>query len=600
MALIRQSQSIGIFLSLTLWVMCLMETTSFSITMMASGNTNKRTKNRPKQKKNSKPGSIHVPVRKATGTTSRTNHNVANHDTKPSPKPNPKKIHTRTTMTIEELSKMSIAQAIVKSTSSKHLLHTSNRQWLPTDDNLPSHLRTEASHHEKRIKAASQLLKRLGDCIGNERGVAFDAKLWNEAGENGFRRAILAASIPFHDMEKKQEQEIKNTCIALMGLHAIVGFTLPHASSRNITLDPHILEAIKSLIQRADLMASTSELAMHEAVEVRWASRGIISRIGSPLSNLLDGIDDSDSDLPRVLKRAIPNLEERVAKLPFDIIPSCLDWNHFDGKEKQITVKILLSEIPFNFDTITTRTGLNVEERRGTAWIADEGIGSMAYSGKFMAPHALPPIVSEAMRQVEQGILAHDDPHTYEQLEVCCQEIGTYFDCALCNHYPNGEVAMKFHMDPEHGTYWERLACVVSVGDDDVRKFAFRPIPDLNEWDKFETRKFQKNKNGHQNDNDDNNGKSNGIFPAVIFLFPGDVVKMDSECNDLFHHAVQNRQDVSRVGSTNELVENSDGRVSLVLKRAMDRGSGRKGHADNAGGVVANFKTISTIDSNKI
>ena len=51
---------------------------------------------------------------------------------------------------------------------------------------------------------------------------------------------------------------------------------------------------------------------------------------------------------------------------------------------------------------------------------------------------------------------------------------------------------------------------------------------------------------------------------------------MDSECNDLFHHAVYNRQDV-RVG-TNELVKNSDGRVSLVFKRAMDRGSGRKGH----------------------
>ena len=561
------SQSIGIFLSLILWVICFMETTSFSITMMASGNTNtnanantrtkpsqRTAKNRPKQRKKSKPGSMHK---------TRNNHNVANHDTEPQPKP--KKIHT-----IEELSKMSIAQAIVESTSSKHLLHTSTRLWLPTDDDLPSHLRTQAIHHEKRIKAASQLLKRLGDCIGNERGVAFDAQLWNEAGENGFKHAILASFIPFHgDLSPGyMNMEIKNTCIALMGLHAIVGFTLPNSSSRDITLDPHILEAIKSLIQRADLM--TPNLEMHEAVEVRWAIRGIISRIGSPLSNLIseneiqdDCIDGEDS--PRVLKRAIPNLEERVAKLPFDIIPSCLDWNSFDGEES--TLKSLLSEIPFNVDTITTRTGSKVEERRGTAWVADEGIGSLAYSGKLMASHVLPPIVSEAMRRVEQGILAHD-PH--EQLEICCQEIGNYFDCALCNHYPNGESACKFHTDPEHGTYWERLTCVVSAGDDDVRKFAFRPIPDLNEWDKFETKKLQKD-TGHQNDD---NG--NGIIPAVIPLFPGDVVKMDSECNDLFHHAVYNRQDV-RVG-TNELVKNSDGRVSLVFKRAMDRGSGRKGH----------------------
>jgi len=71
----------------------------------------------------------------------------------------------------------------------------------------------------------------------------------------------------------------------------------------------------------------------------------------------------------------------------------------------------------------------------------------------------------------------------HEQLEICFQEMGGYFDCALCNpHYPNEESACKFHTDPEHGSFWERLICVVRADNEDVRKFAFRPIPDINAW----------------------------------------------------------------------------------------------------------------------
>ena len=60
---------------------------------------------------------------------------------------------------------------------------------------------------------------------------------------------------------------------------------------------------------------------------------------------------------------------------------------------------------------------------------------------------------------------------------------------------------------------------------------------------------------------------------------------MHAECNDLFHHAVYGRQDVSvgvgvDTASSDLTLKNSagDGRVSLVFKRAMDRGNGRKGH----------------------
>merc|ERR1712159_396143 len=65
------------------------------------------------------------------------------------------------------------------------------------------------------------------------------------------------------------------------------------------------------------------------------------------------------------------------------------------------------------------------------------------------------------------------------------------------------------------------------------------------------------------------------ILPAVVLLFPGDFVKMDHECNDVFH-PVYGRQ--AMIQGTDRNHDESRGRVSLVLKRAMDRGGGRKGH----------------------
>jgi hypothetical protein len=58
--------------------------------------------------------------------------------------------------------------------------------------------------------------------------------------------------------------------------------------------------------------------------------------------------------------------------------------------------------------------------------------------------------------------------------------------------------------------------------------------------------------------------------PAAVQLFPGDVVFMAGACNDLFHHAVY--------ASPFDGVGNNS-RVSLVLKRALDRGGGKKGHS---------------------
>ncbi len=556
-----------------------------------------------------------------------------------------KRIKVKEVYTEEQLSQMPIGQAIQEASTASQLLSTALRLWLPTDENLPSHLRTQEHHTKKRIKTASLLLQNMGEKIGSASIVRYGhdteigsdqsmndnvvhvRQIWgnSDGNENGFKRAILAASDfgSTIDEDFVNKDEHKNLHIALLGLHSIVGYTLPTLKSRSnsysnqlLQLDHEIVNTIISWIKRADLLALTS-FSLKEAVEVRWAIKGILSRVDLGMDSY-DDINSSDRDFTifERINKSIPNLERRVSKLPFDIIPACVDWDsiakspnsgevdldckdEFDSLHSdQHIMSSLLTEVPFQFDTITTRDGSSVKERRSTAWVvANNDIGSLAYSGKLMPPKMLPPtlnvsIVRRAMREVEKGILyeqhqrentnghvVHSDRADHlEELQLCREEIGEYFDCALCNHYPDEDSACKFHTDPEHGTYWERLTCVVSAGNDDIRKFAFRPIPNENHWHKYETKTAKSKIKGGATGK---SGDDDGIIPAVIPLFPGDVVKMYAECNDLFHHAVygssanDNKSDRKKTGN---------GRISLVFKRAMDRGNGRKGHGRAGGG----------------
>ena len=126
----------------------------------------------------------------------------------------------------------------------------------------------------------------------------------------------------------------------------------------------------------------------------------------------------------------------------------------------------------------------------------------------------------------------------------------------------------------QHGSFWERLTTVVSAGNDDIRKFAFRPIPQMNDWSQWEC-------NDSNTKNNKLNKRVDGIEPAVIYLFPGDCVKMWGSCNDVFHHAVYGAVDDQQ---SSQKQNNNDGRVSLVFKKAMDRGNGRRGHGQRGEG----------------
>ena len=78
--------------------------------------------------------------------------------------------------------------------------------------------------------------------------------------------------------------------------------------------------------------------------------------------------------------------------------------NHHQHEQQDLVVPALRNAIPFQKDVIVTCTGSSVTERRGTAWVADTGIGALAYSGKLMTPKPIPDLVGQVMRRAQQTL----------------------------------------------------------------------------------------------------------------------------------------------------------------------------------------------------
>jgi hypothetical protein len=125
---------------------------------------------------------------------------------------------------------------------------------------------------------------------------------------------------------------------------------------------------------------------------------------------------------------------EAALDLPFAVRPGLLAATLPD-------VGALKASLPLASERIATRGGALVLERRRTAWVAEAGVGALAYSGKLMAPKPLPEPVAVARDALADALYGDALRH----------------DCALLNLYAKGEkAACKYHSDPEHGTYWHR------------------------------------------------------------------------------------------------------------------------------------------------
>lgn len=195
-----------------------------------------------------------------------------------------------------------------------------------------------------------------------------------------------------------------------------------------------------------------------------------------------------------------------------------------DDAVGRVTVADLAAEVPFRAEQLVTRDGRRVDERRETCWMAEDGIGGLAYSGKIMQPTPFTPLVAAIRDQI-------------------LEETGERFDCALLNLYPEGAVACKYHTDPDLGRLWARDSVIVSVGE--TRRFAFRKIGAASERDAHWFR-----------------------------VRSGDCVFMFADCNDNWEHCVMRA----------EGEDNDAPRASIVFKRAISRGHGAAGSGRRAGG----------------
>jgi 2OG-Fe(II) oxygenase superfamily len=428
----------------------------------------------------------------------------------------------------QDRSGASVGCLIQEAATFQQAAEVAGKFWLPSDPNLPQHF-SQSIHHDKRQRWASQLLDKLATFpLPSSRDGVADAPSSPGIVLDDYRltRLILAAAVP-HDrygLESRDSDNKRDRWMldSLLGVYTLVGRIAIRQQGRVDLSSDEARDAIQRLIGYC--CRRQAWYSLDKAWEIHTASKGLRARIPR-LAESLKGASADDT------KHEIA-LSKRVSELPFEIVPMGIDLEVLArNADQEIICDQLLKEIPFSKDTIVTMSGESVIERRGTAWITEEGIGALAYSGKLMAPHSpLPELVSRIMRNVEERLDLPND----------------FFDCALCNHYNSANSACKLHTDPEHSTVWHTTTVVVAVGSD--RKFSFKPISGRTEWKEW--------------DNLDMPATSTA---ATVSVFAGDLIVMKDSCNDDFYHAVH-------AGVSDEQ------RISLVMKRAIDRGNGRRGH----------------------
>lgn len=64
-------------------------------------------------------------------------------------------------------------------------------------------------------------------------------------------------------------------------------------------------------------------------------------------------------------------------------------------------------QVPFQAELLVTRDGRKVKERRETCWMAEPGIGGLAYSGKIMSPVPFTPHVRSSPPQRPADLAGH-------------------------------------------------------------------------------------------------------------------------------------------------------------------------------------------------
>ena len=260
------------------------------------------------------------------------------------------------------------------------------------------------------------------------------------------------------------EERAGDVADALEALRALGSLApLPWVDERHpgdpVAMRPRVSRLIQTVA------SSQPSIAPHDATPAAWACDrlGLFSGVNETNeSNDDDGWDAATRRAGDVIARAaeglpfkiLPDLTARIAGMPSGEFGDSARRLDLD-LDRELTVEALAAEVPFRAEKLVTRDGKRVDERRETCWMAEEGIGGLAYSGKVMSPAPFTPTIRALRDAIEAST-------------------GERFDCALLNLYPGGDVACKYHRDPDLGVLWARDSIIVSVGE--TRRFAFREL----------------------------------------------------------------------------------------------------------------------------
>ena len=282
---------------------------------------------------------------------------------------------------------------------------------------------------------------------------------------------------------------------------------------------PAFPPSLEGSIARALERIGAAELSAVETTRAAYAVRRLglsVPRID--VDSVVLGLSRYEVPQATAIEQAAAQVlsAEAALQLPFRFLPNLV--------APPASLEDLAEEVGFQRDHLITRSGVRVLERRLTRWLAEDGIGGLAYSGKIMPPAPL-------------GRGGHVAAVRDQLLSAC----NLRFDCCLANLYADEKAACKWHTDPEHGSMWALDTVVVSVGD--TRRFALRKLGDAS------------------------TDPASGTIHH-FHAFEGDAVWMHSDCQDAFEHAVL----------PPEGAENQMPRASLVFKRALTSSSGRRGH----------------------
>jgi alkylated DNA repair dioxygenase AlkB len=440
----------------------------------------------------------------------------------------------------------SAAAALQAADSWRDILDAATLIVLPEEESIA--WQRQRIHRKRRMGGAARALGRIARWLAAHDKLAQGGEREQCVGDPRFARLVAAAAAPAtegrgegggdasgedKDIEHDEtslsaDERTKDAADALEALRAL-------GSLAPLPMDPPLgpieRRHVAELIRR--VASDPSGVSSHDATAARWACDrlGLFTRTSSPVW-----------DVPTV--RAGETIERAVEGLPFKILPNLVPSieSSSTGRDEEkvksedddsgaFTVEALAKEVPFKAEKLVTRDGKRVDERRETCWMAEDGIGGLAYSGKVMSPTPFTPTIAKLRNLIEA-------------------ETGEFFDCALLNLYPEGSVACKYHRDPDLGLLWATDSVIVSVGE--TRRFAFREL-------------------GKKEDE------------AHWFrLRSGDCVWMFGNCNDDWEHCVMRAE--------GEVGENDGARASVVFKRALSRG-GRRGHGAVGAGRRAGRKT---------